>query len=384
MRSSSAKNTATRAERILGIYEGPRPGRTFVAIGGMHGNEPAGLFAVQSVLRTLERQGTELAGTLIGLAGNLAALAANERYLDHDLNRGWTTDECARVRQPHPGESPEDVEQRELLEIFDRLEAESDEPLCFFDLHSTSGPAAPFSVIPDVARCRTLALSLPIPTVLGLEEILEGVMFGYLADRGHMGVAVEGGQHQEPETAARLEAVVWLTLVSAGALREDQVPNFQEHHRRLERSAAGLPAAVRVIFRHGLADDDPFEMIPGFDNFSPIDKGQAIAHGPDGPILAAEKGLVMLPRYQGLGNDGFFLATRVTSQWLAMSAAARRTNMERLLSLWPGLTWNASEPNRAPYDGPPPPRAMLRALRLLGFHGVRSREDSIEFFRRRP
>src|SRR5690606_25430509 len=158
------------------------------------------------------------AGKLVGVAGNLQAIAADQRYLERDLNRGWTPETCVRVAKPRPDETPEDAEQRGLLEVFGPLEAESPHPLVFLDLHSTSGPAAPFSIIPDVARNRELALSLPVPTVLGLEEILEGVMFGYLVDRGHMGVAVEGGQHGDPGTSPLLEAVIWLTLVRVGNL----------------------------------------------------------------------------------------------------------------------------------------------------------------------
>ncbi|MCH9686458.1 MAG: succinylglutamate desuccinylase/aspartoacylase family protein, partial [Deltaproteobacteria bacterium] len=197
MRAPTAQPATTQpVERILGVYEGQRPGRTVVVIGGMHGNEPAGIMAARSVLAQLRSRGIDMAGKLVGVAGNLQAIAIDQRYMERDLNRGWTVDSCRRVNDPDAQAQlrPEDVEQRGLLDVFRPLEAESAEPLAFLDLHSTSGPAAPFSIIPDVARNRDLALSLPIPTVLGLEEILEGVMFGYLVDRGHMGVAVEGGQ----------------------------------------------------------------------------------------------------------------------------------------------------------------------------------------------
>lgn len=372
-------------ERILGVVEGRRPGRTVIAIGGMHGNEPAGLQAVRTVLGTLRRAGVDMAGKLVGVAGNLQAIAADRRYLERDLNRGWTPETCLRVAKPHADETPEDAEQRGLLEVFGPLEAESPHPLVFLDLHSTSGPAAPFSIISDVARNRDLALRLPIPTVLGLEEILEGVMFGYLVDRGHMGVAVEGGQHGDPRTAALLEAVIWLTLVEVGNLDARHVPGGVGAQReRLRRPAAGLPTGVRIVHRHGTTTGDGFAMAPGFDNFSPVRKGQRLATDHDGPLVASQDGLLMLPRYQGQGNDGFFLATAITKRWLVASAVARRGRVERLLAAWPGLHWDASSPNRLRYDGTEPPVPMLRTLRLLGYHGVRARPPGLEFFRRRP
>lgn len=385
-RGAAAQPAASRpVQRIVGVYEGDRPGRTVIVVGGMHGNEPAGLQAVRTVLAELRRRGVDMAGKLVGVAGNLQAIAADQRYLERDLNRGWTPETCVRVAKPRQGESPEDAEQRGLLEVFGPLEAESPHPLVFLDLHSTSGPAAPFSIIPDVARNRALALVLPIPTVLGLEEILEGVMFGYLVDRGHMGVAVEGGQHGDPATAALLEAVIWLTLVEVGNLDPRDVPGGMRAQReRLRRPAAALPPAVRIMHRHGTSEGDGFQMEPGFDNFSPVRRGQRLARDHEGPIHATFDGIVMLPRYQGQGNDGFFLATKVTRRWLVVSAAARMGRVERLLALWPGLHWDASEPNRLRYGGTKPSAAMLRTLRLLGYHGVRAKPPELEFFRRRP
>lgn len=385
MRAPGPQSTTTRpVERILGVVEGRRPGKTVIAFGGLHGNEPAGLEAVRSVLAQLQRPGTDLAGKLVGVAGNLQAIAADQRFLARDLNRGWTAESCRRIVTPHADECPEDREQRELLELIRPLEAESRDPLVILDLHSTSGPAAPFSIIPDVARNRQLALSLPIPTLLGLEEILEGAMFGYLCSRGHMGVGVEGGQHSDPETAARLEAVVWLSMVATGNLPADRVPDLPGQRERLRRAASTLPPAVRIVHRHEIDDDDDFQMEPGFDNFTPVRRGQLLARDRHGPVRAALDGLVMLPRYQGQGNDGFFLGTKVTRRWLMLSATARRSRMERLLALWPGLHWDASDPNTLRYGGTEPPSAMLRTLRLLGYHGVRAKPPGLEFFRRPP
>ncbi|MCA9704694.1 MAG: succinylglutamate desuccinylase/aspartoacylase family protein, partial [Myxococcales bacterium] len=338
-------------QRVLGVYEGRRPGRTVIALGGMHGDEPASVRAVQAVLAELRRRELELAGTVVGVVGNRQAFAAERRYVARDLNRGWTSQSCRRVLHPRDGESAEDVEQRELLELFGPLEGQSPHPLVFLDLHSTSGPAAPFCIIPDVARNRDLAIPLPIPTLLGLEEILDNPMLGYLTDRGHMGVAVEGGQHDDPETQARLEAVIWLSLLTMRCLRPEQVPRRRDYQAALRRACTGLPHAVRIVHRHGLGHDEGFVMEPGFENFHRVRRGQRLARDAHGPIEATFDGLVMLPRYQSQGDDGFFLATTVTRRWLALSAAARRGRMEHLLALWPGLRRDAGNPNRLRYAG---------------------------------
>jgi hypothetical protein len=99
-------------------------------------------------------------------------------------------------------------------------------PIVFLDLHSTSGPSTPFSCMPDVLRNRGIALAMPIPLVLGLEEVLEGSLLGYLCDMGHIGVAVEGGQHRDPATIDFHEAAIWIALVAAGALDIDGCPDL--------------------------------------------------------------------------------------------------------------------------------------------------------------
>ena len=37
-------------DRVLGRVRGARSGPTLLCVGGMHGNEPAGVYALQSVL----------------------------------------------------------------------------------------------------------------------------------------------------------------------------------------------------------------------------------------------------------------------------------------------------------------------------------------------
>ena len=159
--------------------------------------------------------------------------AAGRRYLDRDLNRRWIREDIARIVNAGPEEAIEDREQLELLELFAPLLARARQPIVFFDLHSTSGPAAPFSCMADVLRNRGVALALALPVVLGLEEVLDGSLLGYLCDLGHIGVAVEGGQHNDPATIDCHESALWIMLVAAGTLEAAQVPDLALHRERL-------------------------------------------------------------------------------------------------------------------------------------------------------
>ncbi|HSM14698.1 MAG TPA: succinylglutamate desuccinylase/aspartoacylase family protein, partial [Thermoanaerobaculia bacterium] len=90
IRPAATETAAAAPPRRLGDHEGSRPGPTVVAIGAMHGNEPAGAAAIRAVLERLRAERLPLAGRFVGLVGNRRALAVGSRFLDRDLNRRWS------------------------------------------------------------------------------------------------------------------------------------------------------------------------------------------------------------------------------------------------------------------------------------------------------
>ncbi|MCB0813328.1 MAG: succinylglutamate desuccinylase/aspartoacylase family protein, partial [Flavobacteriales bacterium] len=63
--------TGLRVERVLGRAGAGDP--CVLLFGGVHGNEPAGVFALQRLFQELGDR--KLTGTVVALAGNLNALA---------------------------------------------------------------------------------------------------------------------------------------------------------------------------------------------------------------------------------------------------------------------------------------------------------------------
>ena len=78
-------------------------------------------------------------------------------------------------------------------------------------------------------------------------------------------------------------------------------------------------------------------MLPGFDNFVPVKKGQIVAHDRNGPVSTRESGMMLLPLYQGKGEDGFFVARPVRLFWLRLSALLRHLRIGALLPWLPGV-----------------------------------------------
>ena len=308
---------ATREfQRRLGRYTTGRPGPTVVICGGLHGNEPAGALAARHVLDRLERDRPPLEGELVAVAGNLAALEAGRRYLAVDLNRIWQRDSLRAVHDGGP-RNPEEEELRALIEFFDGLN--DDRPLVCLDLHTTSGEGPPFTIMSDTPRNRRIAFALPTTVILGLEETVDGTLLRYLTERGHTALVVEAGQHLSPASVAVHEAVIWMSLIAAGALTPREVPDFAAHRARLRDVSRGQPRVVRVSHRHPVDANDGFRMEPGYRGLQPVRRGELLARDRRGEIRAPQRGCILLPLYQEQGDDGFYLVRRVSLAILCLA-----------------------------------------------------------------
>lgn len=338
-RTSRRRTTRVPREHLLGRV-GTGEGPLVIAFGGIHGNEQAGVAALQRVLAQIEDEGLRITGEFAAYAGNLQALALGQRYLEDDLNRIWTPEVIGDVLRA--GSASElTAERRELRELLDALELEvetaGDREVIFLDLHSTSAPGAPFVVMGDTLQNRRYAFPLRAPVLLGLEENVDGTLLSWFGERGHVAIGFEGGRHEDPETAAHHEAALWVLLEETGLLRGQLPTLIAKSHKLLARAARGLPRFVAVTHRHHVESEAEFRMEPGYVNFDTVKRGERLAADRDGAVEAPFSGRILLPLYQGQGQDGFFLGRRVRGLWLHLSALLRRLRLERLLPLLPGV-----------------------------------------------
>ncbi len=325
--------------RVIAEAEGDRPGPTLVVVAGLHGNEPAGVAAAERVIGRLGRGLYPFRGRVVALAGNRAALARGVRHLAKDLNRQWTPERIIPVlhRAPAADEDPEDRELRELHGALCATMAGGRGPCFFVDLHTSSAEGAPFLVVGDTLPNRRFAAGLPVPAILGLEEQLDGSLLEYLSELGFVTLGVEVGPHGDPRAVHLLESALWLALGSAGLVAEAEVPGLVIHRRRLRRAARKLPRWVEVRYRHAIGPGDAFEMAPGFRTFDRVRAGQVLGRDRRGEVTAPEEGRVLLPLYQGQGEDGFFLGRDLPEGRHRRIAVFRRLRLDRLLPLVPGI-----------------------------------------------
>lgn len=298
-------------ERVLGAVQGRQPGTLLVAVAGLHGNEPAGVVALRRVLRGLAPLSPRLRGRFVALSGNRAALARGVRGVDHDLNRYWTREALGEARARVP--KTRDTEQTELVELAEALEREfarAPGPVTLLDLHSTSGPTVPFTLHADRERAVQLADALEIPALFGLEQLLGSTLVDWTHKLGHTGLVIEGGQNEAELSADHHESALWLALAHAGVL-DANAAALAPHRTRLAHASGSTPRALTICHRHVIPDGERFEMLPGWCGFQPVREGDLLARtgkSLEREIRAPYAATLVMPRYQGTGSDGFFLA----------------------------------------------------------------------------
>ena len=377
----SAGGAAHQTDRIIGDT-GPAEGPTMVFVGGIHGNEPSGVIALHRVMDWLEEHSITLHGRLIGIAGNLAALEANQRFLQHDLNRMWNR----RFLSPQAQSTASSPihEERELQEIHAILKPLLDKggDLYFIDLHTTSSASDPFIAINDQLDNRAFALKFPVPTVLGIEEFLEGPLLSYLNDFGHVAMAFEAGQHDDPKSIELHMAFVLRSMLVTGLLNADDLPADLDLDQPFSHIPAEHLGIFEVLHRHAITDEDDFSMIPGFENFRPIHKGQTLGRDREGEIAAPRRGRVFMPLYQSTGSDGYFIVRRVPAWAMHVSKILRHINFDNWLVWLPGVSRSPNQPETLVVNRHIAFFLANELFHLLGYRRKRAEGHTLVFSRR--
>ncbi len=315
---------------IIGRYVGTEPGPLFLCIAGAHGNEPAGVEALETVFALLEREPIvntdfQYKGRLLGLIGNWRAYSQGKRFIVKDLNRQWTPENIERIRSTansHQSSaiSQLDSEDQDLLEILRLVEAEIAEckptQLVLLDLHTTSASGGIFAVATDDAESIRIASGLHAPVVTGLMRGIHGTTLHYFKNENFSipvaAAAFEAGQHEDPVSVNRTIAAIINCMRSIGAVRPEDVEN--RHDEILVEYSKNLPKIADLIKVHSIKAGDDFEMRPGYRNFQPVVKGELLAKDRHGEIHSPADALILMPLYQPQGSDGFFLVKEVSGE----------------------------------------------------------------------
>lgn len=354
------------ADHLIAEFIGDVAGPTLMVFGSIHGNEKAGSEALKRVAGSLRTEDIEIRGRIYFFIGNTRALEKGVRFIETDLNRHWTPENVVRNLPDTaiPPQLSEDHEQAELLgDVIPILKSANNEVYAL-DLHSTSAEGVPFATVGDTLRNRAFAQMFPVTILLGIEEQLEGTLLEYLNNQGVVTLGYEGGQHYAESTLAVHEALVWRAMVNAGILSEGV--ELDRYNEVLE-NATGRPRVLEVRYRHPITEQDNFEMLPGFNNFDPIKRGQRLALDSKGNVTAVETGLILMPLYQKLGEDGYFIGRVVEPFWIWLSGVLRRIRINGLIHWLPGVRRSDTDPDVFEIDTTVARFFPLQIFHLLGF-----------------
>ena len=308
-------------KRLIGQFLGKLPGPLFICFGGIHGNEKAGVIALETIFQLLHREQAlypdlHFQGHFIGIRGNLAALKEGKRFIDRDLNRIWTPVVINRLKSSTSlSFRSEDYELYALLNFLQGLvNADHYEEIIVMDLHTTTADGGIFSIAPDHDnRSLEMALKLHAPVVKGILRGLKGTTLHYFSDLPlavpKRVVIFEAGQHDDPLSVNRCISAIMNALRTIGCISADSVAT--KYDDLLKEYARNLPVLTELIMIHHVHPSDQFKMKVGFQNFQVVRKGDLLAYDRNGAIKAVENGMILMPMYQEQGEDGFFLIREI-------------------------------------------------------------------------
>ena len=369
-------------QHLIGSFIGDPAGPTLIVVGSIHGNEPGGAIALFSIAEDLSTLTGKMLGRVYFLAGNTRAFNSRQRFIDHDLNRAWTRRNLSSRGAEHVESTSEGQELRELDSLIDSILITAKDEVFVMDLHSTSATGIPFATVGDTLRNRKFAQRFGVTILLGIEEQLEGTMLEHFNNLGAITIGFEGGSHDSAETVENHRALVWLGLVNSGVLDLSEVPEFRRMANRLAATNNGT-RFVEVRHREAIRPEDEFEMNPGFNNFDIITKGMVLAKNRFGEIRAVESGMILMPLYQKLGEDGFFIGRTVAPFWLWLSAVLRKTRVQNILRHLPGVKVDPDDSETLHLDTALARFFPLQVSHLLGFRKRRLEDHQLVVSRRR-
>lgn len=339
---SKALDKTIEVNRVIGKVLGKEPGPVVIFTAGIHGNEPAGVFAIRRVLEYFTERKMNLGGSFYGICGNLWALEQGKRYKSKDLNRIWTPEYTKLLEQGELNPDCQDVkEQIELYELIHHILNIEKGPFYFIDLHTTSGETAPFAILNDSLLNRKFTLQYPLPLVLGIEEYLIGPFLSYINEFGYVAFGYESGKHDSKKAIDFHESFIYLTLFFTEVWKDQEV--FEKHFKTLANTGNRLDRFYEIFYEHKIDREDDFKMKNGFKNFQEIRKNELLASQNNKDIKAMGRGRIFMPLYQNVGDDGFFLIRQIPAYFLGISKVLRKIRFDNILPLLPGVTWQSSK-----------------------------------------
>lgn len=274
-------------------FHGAAPGRRFLTLGAIHGNEKCGTEAISRLMTELDSGIVTLAaGTLVcAPICNPEAYARDLRYVEQNLNR---------IIAPHA--APACAEQRRANEVVALI----DQCDILLDLHSYSAGVKPFLFLDkEDASHRAYAAALGITDwVAGWNDayasatgdLNNGDTVSYAHSKGKIATLVECGIHTDPAGGG----------VGYRALRAALAHFGMTAPYPLAGASPTISRLTSIV-----AKDREGDFTRDWQHLDPVKAGDVIARYTDGEeVRAPHDGVVILPgRTAALGAEWVYFGT---------------------------------------------------------------------------
>jgi succinylglutamate desuccinylase len=260
----------------------------------MHGREQCGVDTVLKLFEKFLRGEHHLqSGSLILAIGNEDAVMTDQRQVTHNLNR--------LIGRPSPDNSPESLRAQEITTHAFPTAA------IVLDLHSTSLPSTPFSIVRSDPQSQPGSFTTPRVVTFEeqqLKDHLSGTTLHCATAKGLRAVTVECGQHDDPQTTDFAKAAALSTLVHHRLIQPlDSAPNLGKESARETYS----------VFEVAIKKDEKFRFRKDFESFEQLDEGAVIGTHNGNQVLTDRACSILFPTKpdaEKVGAELYFLATR--------------------------------------------------------------------------
>jgi succinylglutamate desuccinylase len=303
--------------RILHQINGKEKGPLLIIIGSIHGNEHAGIIAMNKFFKKLEDEldqnpGFYMSGRIVGLVGNLNATRQKLRFIDEDLNRMFIPERILNLKKSDP-QNTEESELKELIQVIENeINQAENQMVGILDLHTTTAEGGIFLIPAENESSIEIAKQLNAPLIHGFLNELNGTLLHYFNGNAYQHVKLhtlcfESGQHDDPNSSELACSMIIQFFSALGGFLQEDIED--KHKLLLEDNSITLPKEAKLVYRHSIQSDDKFLMRQDkvYKNFDPIQKDEYLADDIHGKIFAPCQGFILMPLYQKKGNDGFFI-----------------------------------------------------------------------------
>ena len=251
------------------------PGPHLVLFSGVHGNEVSGVHAIEKLFFDLFSGTRQLVrGSLTLARANALALAAECRYIKHNLNRLFRADYGADIDRS----SYEFRRAQELKTILQRCDY-------FLDLHSASTAQEPFLVVERDAAGVFAKLGIR-RIITGWSKFTSGPIGGdaenYANTHGAKAATLESGTHFD-KTSNDVAYRTVVTLLSSLGLIDAESPSEAEEVETVDMYAVVIKEA------------EDFRYAGDVQNFQFLKKGEVFAFQDGRPLIVSEDSFLLIP-----------------------------------------------------------------------------------------